>query len=56
MVPALLVWLRVIRDADTGERLGPDAATRRVYSLLKSLLKTWHPILIFMGLVVGYFP
>jgi phosphate transporter len=42
MVPALLVWLRVIRDADTGERLGPDAATRRVYSLLK----TWHPILI----------
>lgn len=32
MVPALLVWLRVIRDADTGGRLGTDAATRRVYS------------------------
>lgn len=32
MIPALLVWLRVIRDADTGGRLSPDAATRRVYS------------------------
>jgi hypothetical protein len=31
MVPALLVWLRVIRDADTGGRLSPDAATRQVY-------------------------
>jgi len=34
MVPALLVWLRVIRDADTGGRLVPDAATRRVYLTL----------------------
>ena len=31
MVPALLVWLRVIRDADSGGRLSPDAATRRVF-------------------------
>ena len=30
MVPALFVWLRVIRDPDTGERLSPAAATRRV--------------------------
>lgn len=35
MVPALLVWLRVIREADTGGRLDPDAATRRVYSCLR---------------------
>ena len=35
MVPALLVWLRVIRDADTGGRLGSDAATRRAYSSLR---------------------
>ncbi|KAH9955577.1 hypothetical protein BGW80DRAFT_1466920 [Lactifluus volemus] len=30
MVPALLIWLRVIRDADTNERLSPVEATRRV--------------------------
>jgi hypothetical protein len=48
MVPALLVWLRVIRDVDTGERLSPDAATRRVF-----LLEAGHPTL--MGLAVGYF-
>ncbi|KAN0113785.1 sodium/sulfate symporter [Russula decolorans] len=36
MVPALLVWLRVIRDADTGERLGPDAATRWIFSVMFS--------------------
>jgi phosphate transporter len=30
MVPALFVWLRVIRDPDTGDRLSPAAATRRV--------------------------
>ncbi|KAH9966267.1 hypothetical protein BGW80DRAFT_1254811 [Lactifluus volemus] len=30
MVPALLTWLRVIRDADTNERLSPVEATRRV--------------------------
>lgn len=32
MVPALLVWLRVVCDGDMGGRLDPDAATRRVYS------------------------
>lgn len=32
MIPALLVWLRVIRDADTDERLSPAAATQQVYS------------------------
>ncbi|KAN0133328.1 sodium/sulfate symporter [Lactarius tabidus] len=32
MIPALLVWLRVIRDADTDARLSPAAATRQVYS------------------------
>lgn len=36
MVPALLVWLRVIRDADTGGRLGPDAATRWIFSVMFS--------------------
>jgi hypothetical protein len=47
MVPALLVWLRVIRDADTGGRLSPDAATRRVF-----LLEAGHSTL--MGFAVGY--
>lgn len=28
MIPALLVWLRVIRDTDTNGRLSPAAATR----------------------------
>jgi phosphate transporter len=32
MIPALLVWLRVIRDTDTDGRLSPAAATRRVYT------------------------
>ncbi|KAH9981901.1 SPX domain-containing protein [Russula compacta] len=36
MVPALLVWLRVIRDADTGARLSPEAATRWVFSVMFS--------------------
>ncbi|KAI9456787.1 SPX-domain-containing protein [Russula earlei] len=36
MVPALLVWLRVIRDADTGKRLSPTAATRWVFSVMFS--------------------
>ncbi|KAI0259100.1 SPX domain-containing protein [Gloeopeniophorella convolvens] len=36
MIPALLVWLRVIRDADTLERLSPSAATRWVFSVMFS--------------------
>lgn len=48
MVPALLVWLRVIRDADTGGRLNSNAATRRVFPL-----EAGPPTL--MDLVVGYF-
>jgi len=36
MVPALLVLLRVIRDADTGERLSPAEATRWTFSVMFS--------------------
>jgi phosphate transporter len=32
MIPALLVWLRVIRDEETNARLSPAAATQQVYS------------------------
>jgi hypothetical protein len=41
MVPALLVWLRVIRDAETGGRLSPDAATRRVFFLEARAQHLW---------------
>lgn len=47
MVPALLVWLRVIRDADTGGRLSPNAATRRVFLFETGRLTLMDP-------VVGY--
>jgi phosphate transporter len=36
MIPALLVWLRVIRDADTDARLKPAAATRWIFSVMFS--------------------
>ncbi|KAI9451365.1 SPX-domain-containing protein [Lactarius psammicola] len=36
MIPALLVWLRVIRDADTNARLSPAKATAWVFSVMFS--------------------
>ncbi|KAH9070821.1 SPX-domain-containing protein [Lactarius deliciosus] len=36
MIPALLIWLRVIRNADTNERLSPSAATSWVFSVMFS--------------------
>ncbi|KAI0064930.1 SPX-domain-containing protein [Artomyces pyxidatus] len=36
MIPALLVWLRVIRSSDTGERLSPADATKWIFSVMFS--------------------
>ncbi|KAI0288956.1 SPX domain-containing protein [Russula brevipes] len=53
MVPALLVWLRVIRDADTGGRLNPAEATRRTFSWVFSVMFSPTIMLLIGGFTIA---